>query len=577
LPSPLAVVSRHRRARTTQVATALLTCSLLALTGCGSSSHDDGTEADPAIAVPAATPLYLGATVRPSGSQLQGALAAGKELTGQADPYLRLLAALQTPGSPKLDFKRDVASWLGPHVGVFLSSLASAGPLIGLVQASLTGKSTGDASSFPFAEGHLDGAIVMDTSNSSGARAFLAGQAKLAGAKPKRYRGVSYEATADGLAFGLVGHFAVIGSESALRGVVDTDQGESSLAKQTSYATLVSKAPAQALAHLFVNPAAASAEDRKQPSSSGVLALVSGDRPANLSAIASSGSLSIDADTLAANATSPGVLSGDPKAAQTLAELPGESWLGIGLGELGPNLSRDVEGLQSLASLAGTGEGETPGTLSLQSLLSGLLTPLRTMGAGTAQTKRDYARWMGPASVFASGAGLLELKAAIVIASTDPTASRAAVGKLGAALRKQGDEVRTIVHPGVEAEIGARITGLPLELVIADGSASDGQTKFVLGLGEASVPEALEPSSTLSAAASYTAAAAALGESIKPSVMLDIPTLLSLLEGVGLTEGPSIAPFLPYLKAAGTLDGGGRELGGGIERFRIVLGLHQAG
>jgi hypothetical protein len=572
LPSPLAVVSRPGRRLGPPV---LLVLAVLALAGCGSSSHNDGTEADPAAAVPAGTPLYLGATVRPTGSEQQGALAAGKELTGQADPYLRLLGALQTPGSPTLDFKRDVDGWLGPHVGVFIDSLGSAGVLTTLLQQGLTGKSV-SASSFPFAAGKLEGAIVMDTSSASAARSFLAGQAKHAGAKAARYRGVSYEASSDGLAFGLVGHFAVIGSEAGLRGVIDANQGERSLAKQSSYATLQAKAPANAIAHLYANPAGASAADRRQ-ASSGLLALVSGGRPANLSLVAAAGSLSIDADTLAASGTSPGVLSGDPKAAQALAELPGESWLGAGLGDLGPNLSRDVAGLQALASLGGTGAAETPGTLSLQSLLSGLLAPLKTLGADTPQARRDFAGWMGSAGVFASGAGLLELKAAIVIASSNPAASRAAVGKLGAALRKQGDQIRTMSLPGTEASIGARVTGLPLELVIADGRASDGQTKFVLGLGEASIPEALAPASTLSAAASYTAASAALGEGIKPSVMLDTPTLLSLLERVGLTEGPSIAPFLPYLKAAGTVDGGGHELGGQIERFRLVLGLHQSG
>jgi hypothetical protein len=571
LPFPTAVVSRLTHRTGPPV---LLACVLLGLAGCGSSSHSDGTEADPAVAVPAGAPLYLGATLRPSGSEQTGALAAGKELTGQADPFLRLLGALQTPGSPTLDFKRDVDGWLGPHVGVFIDSLSSAGVLTTLLQQGLTGKSSTD--SFPFAAGKLDGAIVMDTSNASAARSFLAGQAKHAGAKAARYRGVSYEATSDGLAFGLVGRFAVIGSEAGLHGVIDANQGESSLAKQSSYVTLQAKAPANAIAHLYANPTGANAEDRRQ-TDSGLLALVSGERAANLSLIAAAGSLSIDADTLSASGKSPGVLSGDPKAAQVLAELPGESWLGAGLGELGPNLSRDVAGLQALASLSGSGAAETPGTLSLQSLLSGLLAPLATLGADTPQARRDFASWMGSAGVFASGAGLLELKAAIVIASSDPTASRAAVGKLGAALRKQGDQIRAISLPGTEASIGARVTGLPLELVIADGRASDGQTKFVLGLGEASVPEALAPASTLSAAASHTAASAALGEAIKPSVMLDIPTLLSLLEGVGLTEGPSIAPFLPYLKAVGTLDGGGHELGGQIERFRLVLGLHQAG
>ena len=54
----------------------------------------------------------------------------------------------------------------------------------------------------------------MDTSDATAARSFLATQAKRAGAHAASYRGVSYEVTAAGLAFGLVGRFAVIGSEN---------------------------------------------------------------------------------------------------------------------------------------------------------------------------------------------------------------------------------------------------------------------------------------------------------------------------------------------------------------------------
>ena len=81
----------------------------------------------------------------------------------------------------------------------------------------------------------------------------------------------------------------------------------------------------------------------------------------------------------------------------------------------------------------------------------------------------------------------------------------------------------------------------------------------MLGLGEASVQAALDPPSTLAVAAPRTAAAAALGEGIQPSLIVSFPTLLALLEGLGLTEDPSIVKFVPYLRSATTLAGGGRE------------------
>ena len=56
-------------------------------------------------------------------------------------------------------------------------------------------------------------------------------------------------------------------------------------------------------------------------------------------------------------------------------------------------------------------------------------------------------------------------------------------------------------------------------------------------------------------------------------MIVEFPTLLTLLEGVGLSEDPSISKALPTLRSLTTLAGGGKSLGGGIERFRLVAGL----
>ena len=108
---------------------------------------------------------------------------------------------------------------------------------------------------------------------------------------------------------------------------------------------------------------------------------------------------------------------------------------------------------------------------------------------------------------------------------------------------------------------------------LADGRDAKGQTKFVIGLGEASVAAALTSSATLSSAAAYGTSSAALGEGIQPSLIVQLPTLLAVLEGAGLSEDPTIAPLLPYLRSLNTVSGGGRSLPGGVERFRLVLAL----
>jgi hypothetical protein len=180
---------------------------------------------------------------------------------------------------------------------------------------------------------------------------------------------------------------------------------------------------------------------------------------------------------------------------------------------------------------------------------------------------------MGPGALFASGTGLIDLKAGVVISSKNPAASRAAVTKLAAKLAASGSSVGPVSIPGTDAAVGARVSGLPVALDIADGRDAKGQTKFVIGLGEASVAAALTPSATLSSAAAYGTSAAALGEGIQPSLIVQLPTLLAVLEGAGLSEDPTISPLLPVLRSLNTVSGGGRTLPGGVERFRLVLAL----
>jgi hypothetical protein len=569
---------------------ALLAAAALAGGGCGSSPT--GTSVDPASAVPASAALYAGAVVRPEGSLQKAAGAAGRALTHQADPYLRLLGALQTPGSSSLDYKRDVAPWLGTRAGVFVSSgggssEAAISRLLTLVQQGLLGSST-SGGSFPFAAHAAEGAIVLDTRDAAKARSFVQTLAKRAGAHTSSYRGTSYQ-RGSGVAFAVVARLVVIGTEPALRSVIDTTAGGGlSLAHSPGYSKLQSVAPDSALAHLYANPGAVSegASKSAPQGTASALALLAGQRLLNVSLVPTSSSFALDADAVAPDSSagtgSGSLLAASPDASRALGELPSESWLAVGLGDLGATLSANAHPLQGLSSLGslltGSSDSAPSAGLSVPGIVEGLLKPLTVLGANTAETKRDFAGWMGSAGLFASGTGLLELRGGVVIESKDPARSRAAVAKLGAMLRQGGGSVQRTSIGGTDAAVAVHLSGLPVELDIANGRDSAGNAKFVIGLGEQSVEAALNSSSgTLSGATSYASASAALGEGIKPSVLVEFPTLLGLLEGVGLSEDPTIAPLVPYLRSLGTLSGGGKSLGGGIERFRLVLGLQGSG
>jgi hypothetical protein len=582
------VQSDPRPGRRSHFAAALLALALsAAAAGCG-SSHAGGTGTDPAGAIPASAPLYAGAIVRPTGSERTAASAAGRALSHQADPYLRLLAALQTPGSPPLDFNRDVAPWLGANAGIFLGSLnASEQSKIGTLLAGLAREllgGTSAAGAFPFSAHGIQGAIVLDTSDTGKARSFLESQARRAGAHAAAYRGVAYQVGPEGTAFAVVHGLAVIGSVGALQSVIDTTLGGPSLAQSTGYAKLVALAPPGTLAHVYVDPGASKGATASQ-GSAGLLGLLAGTRETNISFVPSAGSIALDFDTLAsppaASASAPasgGLLGSSSEGAQAAGELPSESWLAVGLGNVGASLGNDVGGLRSLVSAAGSlggsgTEAQASAGLTLNGVLEAIFKPLSALGADSAEARRDFASWMGSAGIFASGTSLVDLKAGIVIASKNPSLSRAAVGELGGLLRKSGASVAPVTIAGAEAAVSVALTGLPVTLDVVDARAANGQTKFVIGLSEASVTAALNPSGTLSSSAPYSAASTALGEGIRPSLSLDVPTFLGLLEGLGLSEEPSISKLVPYLRSLTTVSGGGRSLGEGAQRLRIVAAL----
>jgi hypothetical protein len=607
-PRPRAIAPALRIA-----ATLALAVIAGALTGCGSSSSP-GSTADPASVVPASAPLYAGAVLRPSGTLKTEATTAATTLTHQPHAYTRLVQVLQLPGSPPLDYSHDIAPWLGTNGGVFLSSLStsSAGNIQLqqlLTQVLQSGSSS--TSAWPFSATGVQGAIVLDTSDESKASSFISTEAKYAGAHAASYRGVRYQATSAGEAFGIVDRLAVLGTVTGLHNVIDTSLGGPALVHGADYSKLLASAPSGVLAHVYSNPvistSAGAASETKSASGNGassgagsssgsgassldgLLGLLGGAHQLNVSLVPTSSSIVLDVDSLASGTATAngGFLASASEGAQALSELPGESWLALGLGHVGVTLAGDVQALHSLASLitslgsaSGAGassEESSVGAFNIKGLLEGVLTPLSALSSHGAQTQQDFLSWMSSAGLFASGSTVVNLRAGIVIGSKNPALSQAAIAKLGAALSKAGSSVQPISIPGTDAAISARVNGLPVELDIANGRSSSGQTKFVIGLGEASIQDALNPPSTLSSAASSSVAAGSLGEGIRPSLTVEFPPLLSLLEGVGLSEDPSISKVVPYLRSLTTLAGGAKSLGGGIDRFHFVVGLQKTG
>jgi hypothetical protein len=587
------------RSASLALALATATTALFALGGCGSSPS--GTSASPATVVPASAPLYIDAVVTPAGSLKTDALAAGRRLTQRSNPFAGLLKLLQGPTGKVPDYAHEVKPWLGPNAGVFISSIDVAGASGASGAQGLLGEavSKGLAEGLAGAEAALlgssglprllgehaiQGALVLDTTNVTGARSFLEGQARSAGARTSSYRGVAFHVAPDGIAEGIVHRFAVIGSEAGLQAVIDTALGGAPLAQGAAYSKLTATAEPGRLADAYIDAEALTRAVKVPGEEQSLLRLLRGllgeAGQVYLSLIPSASSVALDVDTLPSSAAATGAASTGSSSsaasgqgtaaggsgttgAQVLRGLPGSAWLVLGIGDLGKTLGHSAQALQTLASLA---SGISLGSFSLSKVFA----PLHSRSI---DVSRDLLSWMGATGIYAGGSSVLNLQAAVVITSKNPALSRAAVVKLANAYREAGGQVSPTGVAGTEVAVAVRLPNFPLVLTLAAG-----QGKFVAGIGPASVQEALNPQSTLAGTTVYETAASALGQGIQPSAAIEFRTLLGLLESVGLNQAAGFSNIFTALQPLNNLAaGGGEPLADGVKRARLVLGLAPAG
>jgi hypothetical protein len=552
---------RRSGARTRLMFTPVTLVAAIALSGCGSSSSSPN--ADPATVTPASAPLYASIAVKPSGGANGVASSAAKKLTHLAEPYGSIAQALLSTESTHPQYKRDIESWIGNNAGVFISSLSTSGlpQSASSAQALLEGVLSGNLSSLgtsDFGPKGTQGAIVLATSDLSEARSFLSKRAQEQQARTTSYRGVSYQVSSSGAAEGIVKDFAVIGSESGIDSVIDTSLGGASIVTAPHYST----PPAGAVASAYVKPEALL---QSVHGTSGALGggvsllgqLFAGAQTASVSVTPTANSISVQGEVHSTSGSTP--LFGQ-EGAKALGEMPGGAWLAAGVENVSADLPRAFALLHRVASLATSSVFSSFGGPSIEKLFAGLSSP-------SAKLQQAFSGWAGSGGMYVSGTGLFNLEAALVIDSNDPSASDAAVGKLAGVMRSSGAIVAKTSIPGTDTAVSVKLQGFPAVIYLASG-----QNKFVLGLGQPSVQGALSPSSTLSTSASYSAASSALGGGIEPSLIVEFPTLLGFLEGIGLTDSPGISNLVPYLKSLGTLTAGSVNHSG-VQQFRLVLGL----
>jgi len=162
---------------------------------------------------------------------------------------------------------------------------------------------------------------------------------------------------------------------------------------------------------------------------------------------------------------------------------------------------------------------------------------------------------------------VLDIGGAVVIETDDPQQATATLNKLRNALGRQRELEITPTDGG-----GFNVTpaGSPIgaEVAVRDD-------KVVFAGGGVSVDDALEPSETLADNDRYSSASDALGSDLTPSLFVDIPTIVSLIESTGAASSdPDYQQAQPYLSALSYIVAGG-SVSDGTSTGRFVLGLQE--
>jgi hypothetical protein len=255
----------------------------------------------------------------------------------------------------------------------------------------------------------------------------------------------------------------------------------------------------------------------------------------------------------------------NPAAADQVAALPDDAWLALGFGDLGGSLNKALAQLSQLSQLGTAAAGAEPGTVmppDLNGMLNGA-----TKKAGI-DIQRDLLSWMGAGAVYVRGHSLLDIGAVLTVKTKDAAKSTRAVKLLGDLLRQTGREVEPAQVPGYDTAIKSKLSeGAPISIYIA----ANGE-RFSAGVNPEALTAVNAPAKTFGDSEAYANATKSLGGELRPVFVLDFPSVVSLLEGFGLSNNPGFAKVKPYLDAYGSI-AVGTVHDGDVSRFALAVGL----
>ena len=493
---------------------------LVPLAGCGSGSGGGNGDADPAKLVPASAPVYVEITARPEGSTRDDAEAAAKKLLKTDDPGAKAQQLFDQAFKDQGVSWKDFEPWLGQRVGAFFTSFADK------AQGAFIFTSTDDGK----AKDTL-GKLLRKDDN---------GKAQVS---QRTYKDVSYDYDAnDKDALGTVDGYAVFGSESGFKQAVDVSKGGQNITSNKDFtAGRDAVGAGDSLANAWTNPQTLLDAIGSNPQASQALPALRQvfaqlGRSAAASFLAKSNALRLNFAAIGAPESG-----SRSSGADVAAALPSDAWLAVGIADLGKGLRKGIGQLNNLGNLGGVDVGGMMSQFESQADIN---------------LKRDVLSWMGDGALYARGKSLADLGFVFTVTSTNADRSKVAPKRIAHALHQFGASVRPADIPGYDSAYALRFPPLPFAFYVA-GSGE----RVSIGLNPKAMSDVAGPKNKLGDAPAFDSATNTLGDGIRPSVLIDFPTVVQLLEGIGLGNNPDYKKAKPYLDAIGVISAGGTRDG----------------
>jgi hypothetical protein len=514
-----AFVSRPTRA--TLLACAALALALLA--GCGGGDGGGSVDVGPAAAVPQDAALYLDGTVKPTGATEQDAKQALSKVFDTADPGAKIVSLIDREGSrqsPKerFTYAADIQPWLGQEAGAFFTSFSGEGT----------------------------GAAVIETTNSGEALAF-ARKSESGATRTSQQGGTTVHTNpSDGDSFATAGDFLLFGDEEAVKAAISAQQGDS-LGDSDDFKNALGDLPDDRLGTLYTLPKnfiAALGSDQLDKQSQDLVEKSAGqslDQPVTGALTATANSFNLE------------LVGGDngvdTPESSLLGEVPAQSWLALGVGNLGDAAERAIQQLK---------DADVPG---LQSSLS-------RVEDATGASIDQLTGSLGDAVLYVQGTTQRTVTGAVVVQTKDPELTGRLLSQL-----------RTLLTLGSSGGVKPlRLSGGGTGFQLKDASlgsapveiAQEGD-KVVIGYGANSAARSLTPAQTLADTPTFSAAKGQVSD-LGTDLFLDFPSVFALAESSGAKSDPDYRQAKPYLDALQYLVSGSGSKDGQAE-LQAVLGL----